>query len=212
MITERNECNNKVRLCGKVLEQLKFSHSNHGENFYETKLSVKRDSGTEDIIPLIISERINDLQNVKANSFLGIEGEFRSYNTQEHKLKLFVFVKKIITLDYEFYFNRVVLNGYVCKKPIFRETPLGCKITDVLLAVNRIVKYRSDYIPIIVWGRNAEYVRNFNVGEKLQVTGRIQSRIYLKVLDDETVEKRVAYELSVCKLYEVNEKQEEQIE
>lgn len=196
MINNRKEESNSTVISGRVLEELKFSHSTFGENFYSTKLAVKRSSGIFDTIPVIISERVTNINFVKMDSFVQITGEFRSHNTQEHRLDLFVFAKKIKLLDTETYENQIVLLGYFCRQPEYRKTPLGREIADVILAVNRSNYNKSDYIPLIFWGRTAEYVSNFNVGEKIKIHGRIQSRDYSKNKEDGSVEERVAYEVS----------------
>lgn len=192
--------NNKVQLSGIVLKEPTFSHEILGENFYESELLVKRLSDSEDIIPFTISDRLIGEYNVTTGAKLNILGQFRSYNKQEgdrNRLMLTVFVREITEVDEEDV-NVIELTGYICKDPIYRVTPFKREICDLLLAVNRQYN-KSDYIPCIAWGRNARYVNNFEVGDKINLLGRIQSRKYQKVVGDTTIEK-VAYEVSVSRI------------
>ena len=202
--------NNKVLLFGKVVEEPKLSHEVYGEKFYQFNLEVKRLSGSMDIIPVLFSERLLMLDSLKIGTLVRLNGQFRSYNNPESghsKLVLMVFAREIIldeAAEGEDQ-NEIYLEGFVCKKPNYRQTPFGREISDLLIAVNRAYN-KSDYIPCIAWGRNAKYCESFAVGEKIKVYGRIQSREYEKKTSDGNVEKRVAYEVSVSKL----EKQEEE--
>lgn len=192
--------NNKVQLSGIVVKEPIFSHEILGENFYESELLVKRLSDSEDIIPFTISDRLIGEYNVTTGAKLNILGQFRSYNKQEgdrNRLMLTVFVREITEVDEEDV-NVIELTGYICKDPIYRVTPFKREICDLLLAVNRQYN-KSDYIPCIAWGRNARYVNNFEVGDKINLLGRIQSRKYQKVVGDTTIE-RVAYEVSVSRI------------
>ncbi len=208
--------NNYLTLVGKVTGEKTFSHEIYGERFYTFRLSIPRLSGNADIIPITISERLITDQMLSEGNKLLIKGQFRSYNSYENeknKLVLTVFAKDVQELKEETSqdeqeneivkkeatTNEVVLIGYVCKKPIYRQTPFGREIADLLLAVNRAYN-KSDYIPTIAWGRNARFCQNLEVGAQVKIVGRVQSRIYEKKHEDGTVEERVAYEVSVCSL------------
>lgn len=196
--------NNKVMLAGKITALLKFQMEHKGEAFYRTILQVNRKSGQCDLIPLLLSQRLlDDTKNYKGQ-IVCVTRQFRSYNSHEKTktcLLLHTFVKELDIWDSDEEagsMNEIFLQGFLCKAPVYRKTPLGREIADVLLAVNR--EYgRTDYIPCIVWGRNARYVSRLKVGDQVQVTGRIQSREYEKMEASEKVEKR-AYEVSVFRL------------
>ena len=191
------EKNNVAHISGKVSEEPKFSHLILGEGFYDLKIEVPRLSMECDTIPVTISERLID--NIKVGDDLSIDGEFRSYNKLDNgksKLILTLFAKELTDFDSEKNSNSIELTGYICKEPIYRTTPFGREICDCLIAVNRAYN-KSDYIPCIAWGRNARFVKSLGVGEKINLTGRIQSRKYQKRLDEDKVEDRVAYEISI---------------
>lgn len=191
--------NNNVELWGKVKTSPEFSHAVLGENFYEFNLEVPRLSESSDIIPVTISEKLFSLDTLKVDTVIGISGQFRSYNKQmdgKSKLMLTVFVREIIPVDTNKNPNIISLKGFLCKEPIFRTTPFKREICDILLAVNRAYN-KSDYIPCIAWGRNARFVKNLPVGTKLDIEGRIQSRIYQKKLSEEEVVNKTAYEISI---------------
>ncbi len=193
--------NNKVFLTGNVVAEPVFSHSMLGEGFYELSLSVKRLSGQDDIIPLTISERLMDGVSFEPGALLGVSGQLRSYNKivdEKSKLLLRVFVREIVPPN-EASPNTIELEGYVCKPPVYRQTPFQREITDMLLAVNRAYN-KSDYIPAIAWGRNARFAGNFTVGERVHIIGRIQSRVYQKQVQEGVMEERTAYEVSISKL------------
>ena len=197
--------NNQVNIYGEVVSDFTFSHEVYGEGFYMVYLSVKRLSQVFDTIPLMISERLIDITKDYRGMYMEASGQFRSYNRHEgakNKLVLSVFVREIHFME-EFTdytkTNQIFLDGYICKLPVYRKTPLGREIADLLLAVNRPYG-KSDYIPCICWGRNARFASNFEVGARCAVWGRIQSREYMKKISDEQLEKRVAYEVSVSKL------------
>lgn len=209
--------NNYLILVGKVANEKKFSHEVYGESFYLFNLEVPRLSGTSDIIPITISDRLLTGVELEIGSKIIVKGQFRSYNTYDNnknRLVLTVFAKDIITgaevevldeeLKKEEISNEVVLSGYICKPPIYRQTPFKREIADLLLAVNRAYN-KSDYIPCIAWGRNARFCKNMEVGTCVKIVGRVQSRIYEKKLEDGTVEERVAYEVSVGSLEVLNE-------
>ena len=196
--------NNKVMLAGKITSPLEFQMEYKGEYFYRTTLQVKRQSGQCDFIPLLLSERLLDDTKDYEGLPVCVTGQFRSYNSHEETktyLLLHAFVKEldILASDAEAgTMNEIFLQGFLCKAPVYRKTPLGREIADVLLAVNR--EYgRTDYIPCIVWGRNARFVSRLKVGDQVQITGRIQSRVYEKLEANEKVKKR-AYEVSVFRL------------
>lgn len=197
--------NNQVSIMGKIISGFVFSHEVFGEGFYMVDVSVQRLSESTDTIPVMISERLIDVTQDYQGEYIQIFGQFRSYNRHEEKknrLVLSVFAREISFVDGEgdkVKSNQIFLDGYICKTPIYRRTPLGREISDMLLAVNRPYG-KSDYIPCICWGRNARFTSGFEVGGHVQIWGRIQSREYVKKLDDDTTEKRVAYEVSVSKL------------
>lgn len=195
--------NNRVFLSGKVSREPQYSHELFGEGFYEFYLEVKRLSGQTDVLPVTVSERIMNGADLTEGALVALSGQFRSYNKLENehsKLMLTVFVRDFLPYDPDEQNPNVVeLNGYICKPPVYRTTPFNREICDVLLAVNRGYN-KSDYIPCIAWGRNARFVRDAEVGVNVIIGGRIQSRKYNKKLPDETIEERVAYELSVSKI------------
>jgi len=197
--------NNQVTIMGKVATEFSFSHEVFGEGFYMVEVEVKRLSNSEDRIPLMISERLIDVTQDYTGEYIMVHGQFRSYNRheeQKNRLVLSVFVREISFMEEEpdgTKTNSIWLDGYICKEPIYRKTPLGREIADLLLAVNRPYG-KSDYIPCICWGRNARYASGFEVGEHVQILGRIQSREYVKRISDTETEKRIAYEVSVSKL------------
>ena len=211
--------NNYLTLVGKVTGEKRFSHEIYGERFFTFNLSIPRLSGNADIIPVTTSERlINDEMLTEGNKLL-IKGQFRSYNSYENeknKLVLTVFAKDVEPVQEpetseeseivkkEMTTNEVVLIGYVCKKPIYRQTPFGREIADLLLAVNRAYN-KSDYIPCIAWGRNARFCENVPVGTQVKIVGRVQSRQYEKKYEDGTSEIKVAYEVSIASLEVIDE-------
>ena len=197
--------NNKVSVIGEIVSGFTFSHEVFGEGFYLVSLAVSRLSDQVDIIPLMISERLLDVTQDYRGRTVEAIGQFRSYNCHEgvkNRLVLSVFVRELNFLE-EFTdctkTNQIYLDGYICKEAIYRKTPLGREIADILLAVNRPYG-KSDYIPCIAWGRNARYASGFAVGARVKVWGRVQSREYTKKLNETECEKRVAYEVSVSKM------------
>ena len=214
--------NNYLTLVGKVTGEKKFSHEIYGERFYIFNLEIPRLSGNSDIIPITVSERLIKEETLQEGKKLLVKGQFRSYNSYENeknRLILTVFTKDIAELKEDdneeneivkkdIVTNEVVLIGYICKKPIYRQTPFGREISDILLAVNRAYN-KSDYIPCIAWGRNARFCQNLEVGSQVKIVGRVQSRTYEKKHEDGTVETRVAYEVSVGSLEVIEEKNTE---
>ena len=197
--------NNQVTIMGEIASEFVFSHEVFGEGFYMVDLLVKRLSESYDRIPVMISERLIDVSEDYRGEYLQISGQFRSYNRHEEKknrLVLSVFAREAYFVEEEddkIKSNQIFLDGYICKTPVYRKTPLGREIADMLVAVNRPYG-KSDYIPCISWGRNARFASSFEVGARVQIWGRIQSREYVKKLEGEQTEKRIAYEVSVSKL------------
>lgn len=204
-MTEKVFDNNQVTLVGEVVSDFMFSHDVFGEGFYMIDVKAKRLSESYDVIPVMVSERLLSPEESIKGKFVTVYGQFRSYNRHEeykNRLILSVFAREIAVSDEEpedIKPNYIFLDGFVCKQPVYRKTPLGREIADVLLAVNRPYG-KSDYIPCICWGRNARYADNFEVGSRVLLWGRIQSREYQKKLSETDIEKRVAYEVSVSKL------------
>lgn len=204
--------NNKGKIKGKILEKAECKYSIEGENFYEGKLVVERLSEANDILPFTISEKLVKAYNLtlEAGNEVCFSGELRSYNKlvdSKSRLILSFFVKEVNALEDEDEndLNELTLTGYICKDPIFRTTPFNRQICDVLLAVNRPNFNKSDYIPCILWGRNAKFIQNQKVGTKVNLTGRIQSRPYKKEIKEGVFEERTAYEVS-CQSIEIIEK------
>ena len=197
--------NNQVTIMGVVASGFTYSHEVFGEGFYMADVLVKRLSNSNDRIPLMISERLIDVTQDYTGGAIKVSGQFRSYNRheeQKNRLVLSVFVREVEFIDEELdgaKTNHILLEGYICKKPVYRKTPLGREIADLLLAVNRPYG-KSDYIPCICWGRNARYASGFEVGEHVQILGRIQSRDYVKKISETETQTRTAYEVSVSKL------------
>ena len=204
MLSE-NLSNNEVELCGTVENELSYSHEVYGEGFYQFILNVPRLSDISDRINITISERL--LQNINLNigDTVFVSGQFRSYNNYSdsgNRLILTVFARDIITDDSAKESknpNSIFLNGFLCKKPVYRTTPFGREITDILVAVNRAYN-KSDYIPCIAWGRNARFSSNLEVGENIKIWGRIQSREYQKKIDESSTVTKTAYEISISKM------------
>lgn len=197
--------NNNVTVIGKIRSGFTFSHEVNGEGFYLVDLTVSRLSEQADIIPLMISERLIHVDEDYRGHTVEAIGQFRSYDRHEgtkNRLILTVFVQEINFIE-EFTdctrTNQIFLDGYICKNPIYRKTPLGREIADLLLAVNRS-HGKSDYIPCIAWGRNARYVAGLDIGIRIRVWGRVQSREYIKRISETESEKRVAYEVSISRM------------
>ena len=197
--------NNQVSIVGEIISDFQYSHEVYGEGFYMVEVAVSRLSNFSDYIPLMISERLIDTSQSYIGQKVYVTGQFRSYNRHEelkNRLVLSVFVREIEFIEEEteeMKSNQILLDGYIRKDPIYRKTPLGREIADLLVAVNRSYG-KSDYIPCICWGRNARFAARFEVGVHVQIWGRIQSREYVKRLNEDEVEKRTAYEVSVSKI------------
>lgn len=187
---------NRILLRGMLVELPRFSHENHGKRFYRLTLAVTRLSGTDDLLPVIVEERILNTIDLSGGDMLRVEGQIRSHNIRTEtarKLLIFVFAASITAEDGEC-INDVCLCGALCRPPIYRRTPLGREICDVMLAVSRPF-HRADYLPCILWGRIAQQIAGCAVGQQLQLCGRMQSREYTKQTP-EGRETRVAYEIS----------------
>jgi single-stranded DNA-binding protein len=197
--------NNMVTISGKIVSSMEFSHEVYGEGFYNFLLAVPRLSDSSDKISVTVSERLVGKQKLEEGKIIEVEGQFRSYNSynnESNKLVLTVFAREINFLEDEKKIknpNQIYLNGYVCKRPVYRTTPFGREITDILLAVNRPYN-KSDYIPCIAWGRNARYSECLEVGDNIKIWGRIQSREYQKKLDNGEILTKTAYEVSISKM------------
>ncbi|MFI3212786.1 MAG: single-stranded DNA-binding protein [Eubacteriales bacterium] len=197
--------NNQVMMMGTIVSDFTYSHEIYGEGFYMVDLEVTRLSDSEDIIPMMVSERLLDVTADYKGERVMVVGQFRSYNRHEerkNRLILSVFAREVDFVDEieeSAKTNQIFLDGYICKEPIYRKTPLGREIADLLIAVNRPYG-KSDYIPCICWGRNARFASSFDVGSRCAVWGRIQSREYMKKITEDYAEKRIAYEVSVSKL------------
>ncbi len=216
--------NNHLILVGKITSEKRFSHEIYGEKFYIFDVEVPRLSGVSDTIPVTISERLVPTNELTIGRKVMVEGQFRSYNSYENernRLVLTVFVKELQFIEEveqseedeekdlkENISNEVTLIGYICKAPIYRQTPFGREISDILLAVNRAYN-KSDYIPAIAWGRNARFCKNIEVGTKVKIVGRVQSRQYEKKYEDGTVQTKVAYEVSIASLELIDENEDE---
>ena len=203
--------NNKATFSGEIISEFEYSHEVLGEKFYTSVLSVRRKSGVSDNIPFMVSERLVDVAELWTGQIVMLSGQIRSHNNRngdKHKLVLFVFVREISLLyEHEKYdSNNVVIDGYICKEPIYRRTPLGREITDVIFAVNRVYA-KTDYVPSVFWGRSAKFIGCLDVGTRIKAAGRLQSREYIKKHDDGTEETKTAYEFSVS-TFEVIEEEE----
>ncbi len=207
--------NNRVSIIGEIVSDFRFSHEVFGEGFYIIDVSVNRLSDMTDIIPLMVSERLVDVKQSYIGQLVEATGQFRSYNKHDgirNKLVLSIFVRdwQLIEENQESgKTNQIFLDGFMCKSPIYRKTPLGREISDLLIAVNRPYG-KSDYIPCIAWGRNARFASSFEVGKRIQVWGRVQSRDYVKKINETDTEKHTAYEVSVSKLEYVNDEEREE--
>ncbi len=206
--------NNKIELCGVITSVPELNHKTYGENFYGFRLSCSRKSTEKDMLPIIVSDRLVEIKDLQVGKKISVKGQVRTFNKHisddKRKLLIMVFARDVREVEEESesapeFNNNVKLSGYICKPPVYRVTPKGREIADVLIAVNRTYG-KSDYIPCITWGRNARYTGNLDVGTRVDVEGRLQSREYTKKLDDGTEEIRTAYEISVSRIEESEEK------
>lgn len=211
MIAVKDE-NNVVNLRGELDNKLEFSHEIFGEKFYSMKIKINRLSDSFDILPMTVSERLLQDIDLDKQNLVNVVGQLRSYNktlNNKNRLVLTVFAREIKSIDEENKDpNSIFLDGYVCKEPVYRKTPLGREITDLLVAINRPYN-KSDYIPSIVWGRNAKFAKNLKVGDRIQLWGRVQSREYEKKIDENNVIKKMAYEVSISKIKKLDENNNE---
>ena len=200
--------NNKIELCGVIASVPELNHKTYGENFYGFRLSCSRKSTEKDMLPIIVSDRLVEIKDLQVGKKISVKGQVRTFNKHisddKRKLLIMVFARDVREIEEESesapeFNNNVKLSGYICKPPVYRVTPKGREIADVLIAVNRTYG-KSDYIPCIAWGRNARFASTIEVGGHLQVQGRVQSREYTKKINEEETEKRVAYEVSVSKI------------
>lgn len=199
----KNFENNQVNINGEIAGEFVFSHEVYGEGFYVVDVLTRRTSGVCDAIPVTVSERLIDVTQNYIGQYVRVSGQFRSYNRRDAdktRLSLSVFAQELEFVEKLMDdVNQIFLDGYICKEPTYRKTPLGREITDLLIAANRSYG-KSDYIPCVAWGRNAKYASGLEVGSHIRICGRIQSRQYVKKLDDSHAEDRTAYEVSISKL------------
>jgi len=198
--------NNKIYLEGEVKSDLEFSHEMYGEGFYSFYLEVPRLSDSKDMLSITVSERLIAGMEIKIGSQLIVEGQLRSYNKfvdGSNRLILTVFARNVeYCVERSKNPNQIFLDGYICKQPVYRTTPFGREIADILLAVNRAYN-KSDYIPTIAWGRNSRFCQTLQVGDNIRVWGRLQSREYQKKVSDDEVIRKIAYEVSISKMERV---------
>ena len=211
MITVKEDTN-LVNLIGELDKDLEFSHEIFGERFYNTKIKINRLSDSYDTLPITVSDRLLEEIDFTNNKLVNVVGQLRSYNKNidnKNRLVLTVFARDLTISDEDNKDpNSIFLDGYICKSPIYRKTPLGREITDLLVAINRPYN-KSDYIPAIVWGRNAKFSKSLKVGDRVQMWGRVQSREYEKKNDNGEILKKVAYEVSISKIKKTNENNNE---
>lgn len=220
MERDMRETNNSAYISGVIAEEFCYSHEVCGEKFYTSIVDVERKSGVIDKVPIMVSERLADVGSILigdgdvTDKWVGervyIYGQFRSFNKHDgnrNHLTLHLFAWEFFCIDNtEYDDNSIELDGFICKEPIYRKTPYGREICDILLAVNRPYG-KSDYIPCICWGRNARFASGLEAGTRLKVQGRIQSREYFKEISDGYSERRTAYEVSISQM-EVVESEE----
>ena len=195
--------NNKIYIEGEMVSDLEFSHEMYGEGFYTFSMEVQRLSEATDLLLITVSERLISDMDLKIGASIIVEGQLRSYNKfvdGSNRLILTVFARNIeYCLEKSKNPNQIFLNGFICKQPVYRTTPFGREIADMLLAVNRAYN-KSDYIPTIAWGRNSRFCQNLNIGDNIKIWGRLQSREYQKKISEDEVIKKVAYEVSISKM------------
>lgn len=199
---------NKVYVEGKIASKPEFSHEMYGEGFYNFMIEVDRLSEVADLLPITVSERLIEGIDISVGNYIVVEGQLRSYNKYAdggNRLILTIFARDInLSEEKSKNPNQIYLDGYICKKPVYRTTPFGREITDMLVAVNRPYN-KSDYIPAIAWGRNARFSEKLNVGDHIRIWGRIQSREYQKKLSEGETISKTAYEVSISKMEKVEE-------
>lgn len=194
---------NAITLRGSLLELPKYSHENHGRHFYQFLLEVPRLSGAVDLLPVIAEQSILDSFDLSGGEMLTVTGQIRSHNHRAdgvRHLMVFTYATGITAEDGE-PLNEVTVTGPLCKEPIFRRTPLGRDICDVMLAVPRAF-HRADYLPCILWGRTAQEISLCHISDRITINGRLQSRIYTKLSKDGAIQ-RTAYEISALTAQQV---------
>lgn len=205
--------NNTIKISGVVASLPVLNHETFGEKFYYTTMETTRTSSNTDEVPVIFSERLVNPEDIQVGDHLSLDGQVRTFNKkietaagEKSRLVITVFARELTKLDEEQYrdTNEVNLIGYVCKEPVYRKTPLGREICDILVAINRPYG-KSDYVPCISWGRNARYASDFEVGKQIELRGRFQSRKYFKKIDVDHTEERTAYEVSVSRIHEIED-------
>ena len=205
--------NNKIYLEGTVASKLSFSHEMYGEGFYNFQLEVMRLSDTKDMLNITVSERLITNLDLSIGSEIIVDGQLRSYNKfvdGSNRLILTVFARNIEPcIERSKNPNEIFLDGYICKEPVYRTTPFGREIADVLLAVNRAYN-KSDYIPTIAWGRNSRFCQTLSVGDNIRVWGRLQSREYQKKVNEDESIVKIAYEVSISKMERANKENAEE--
>jgi len=213
MLNDNPETTNSIEIRGKISSDFTFSHEVYGEGFYSFMVGAERLSESVDLLPVTISERLITGLDLQYGTLININGQVRSYNNyiqeeRRNRLLITIFAREIEVLDPEYVIpknpNNVFLDGFICKKPVFRETPFGREIADILLAVNRSYN-KSDYIPCICWGRNARFASTLDISDNVRIGGRLQSRIYQKKYEDGSVVEKNAYEISISKIELVKE-------
>ncbi len=199
---------NKVYVEGKVISPIEFSHQMYGEGFYILKIEVPRLSDAVDILPVTVSERLISIMDIKVGDLVSVVGQLRSYNKivdGNNRLILTIFARDINPIEeISKTPNQMFIDGFICKSPVYRTTPFGREITDILVAANRPYN-KSDYIPVIAWGRNARFSSKLEIGSRIRIWGRVQSRAYEKKVSEEVVLSRVAYEVSITKMESVQD-------
>lgn len=210
--TDSNTVTNMAHILGEVIDELKLSHKTYGEAFYTFCLGIERNSGYEDRIVVMVSERILSSIGIIPGMKVKIDGQIRTYNEDvggHNRLNIVLFAREIAEAEPDAPpENQIILEGYLCKKPLVRTSPLGRKICDLMLAVNRMYN-KSDYIPCIAWGRNALYSGSLSVGDKISIQGRLQSRQYKKKGEDGNVSVKTAYEVSILQMEQLLQERQE---
>lgn len=199
---------NKAYVEGRIASELAFSHEMYGEGFYNLMVEVPRLSDATDLLPITVSERLIDGVDMSIGRDIIVEGQIRSYNKYNdggNRLILTIFARDMNFSDEKSKNpNQIYLDGFICKKPVYRTTPFGREITDMLIAVNRPYN-KSDYIPAIAWGRNARFSEKLNIGDHIKIWGRVQSREYQKKTGEGEILSKIAYEVSISKMEKAEE-------
>jgi len=208
MLNDNPQDTNNIEIRGIISSDFSFSHEVYGEGFYNFIVGASRLSESVDLLPVTVSERLISSMNLAQGDLVDIRGQVRSYNNyiqeeRRNRLLITIFAREIEQIEADTANpknpNNVYLDGFICKKPVFRETPFGREIADILLAVNRSYN-KSDYIPCICWGRNAKFASTLNISDNVRIGGRLQSRVYQKKYDDGSVVEKSAYEISISKI------------